>query len=125
MRENPHEKDHQRDWTEKMIKVFSESNIPLIVFDNIEFKQFMEESTGRIIHSAQHYRSIVIQSIWEKKKIEIIQLMKDPFYIQIDESPDRHRRKLVNIIIGPLKDSIYIKPKFLECIEVENTSAEI
>ena len=58
-------------------------------FDNERFKRFMENNKGRVIYSAQHYRTAVLQTVWEDKK-KILDIMKMPYFIQVDEIPDRH-----------------------------------
>ena len=52
----------------------------------------MENNTGRVIYSAQHYRTAVLPTVQDEKKNKILDIMKMPYYIQIDETPDSQKK---------------------------------
>lgn len=56
----------------------------------------------------------------KNKILEIKEITKKPFYLLLDESPDRLKRKVLNILFGELNSETKSIPIFFKCIEIES-----
>ena len=84
-------------------------NIPLNNCDKTIFKNFFEFANNRKIHSSTHYQQNIVPKLADQLQLHVIDRLKEPFYLMLDESPDRMERKLLNILIGNLSDTKAVK----------------
>ena len=100
------------------------SNIPLSKVDFPAFRDIFSKFCGRKLNSSSHYRKDILPRLAKQCDKQILNVFKNPFYIMIDESPDRIGRKILNILVGKLSKLGPEKSYVYECIECENTRSD-
>ncbi len=68
--------------------------IPLEVVNNIYFRSFLEEFTGKKKHQANHYRQNIIPNIYFKKSANYEKLKGEHFWPMINGAIDE-RKKII------------------------------
>lgn len=103
-----------------------DNRIPISRLGEERFTHIFTQLTGLSLYSVSTFSKTLVPKLYYEKVTEYKNIIQDkPFYIMLDESPDRMGRKLLNILIGILDENEAKKPFLINTIEIESTASEI
>ncbi len=106
------------------LEMMSKNNLSFNICDELTFKKFFKK-LGYYVKSSSYYRTKLLD---EQSKIRLKSVYNSfsntPFYLMFDETMDRNRRSILNILIVKLNTKDYEKPKVIFSGEISNTKSE-
>lgn len=109
----------------RFLKMMLRCNIPLYKVEENEFKLFFLECFNLKLKSRTMYRTELMNTLYEEEiKSKKKTIGDNKFYIQLDETPDKTGRKIMNIFVGILSERNYEPPFLLNTLELETFDAE-
>ncbi len=108
----------------KFLKMICKNNLLFELCDNKSFKEFFQ-TLGFSVRSSTYYRTELLSEEADKKiKLIMSRFANKQFYLMLDETQNRKRESILNILIGDLKSKIYEQPVIIYSGVVENTKTE-
>ena len=101
------------------------NNIPLSKLDNCDFKNYLENLSGKQLFTRQHYMNHFLPDLYNQEIKDIFNHFNySPYYLMLDEFSDKLSRKVVNILIGELNEFELKQPYLINTLEFETVNSD-
>lgn len=114
------------DFHNELMEAFCAANIPMEVFNNSKIRSFLSKWTGKTLFSANVYRYKLLPAYFEKKLSEVEKsFFSKNFYIEVDETCDSEKRKILNVLIGECGINERKRAFLIRTIELEACNSDV